>query len=128
LAEDSNPFAETGKKPSHLDIRETKEQLRHSESEAEQRNLSVALEKKYTTLFLPFIIALFTAPFALSLSRKGKVITVGYAVGLWLLFMGVTNVFDQFGLNGFLSPAIAIWSPLVLFSMLGIYLLSKVKT
>jgi lipopolysaccharide export LptBFGC system permease protein LptF len=128
LLDDSNPFAETVKKPSYLTITETKDQIGNSESEIERRTFAVALEKKYSTLFLPFIIALFTAPFALSLSRKGKVMTVGYAVGLWLLFMGITNVFEQFGLNGFLAPALAIWTPLILFAMLGIYLLSKVRT
>jgi LPS export ABC transporter permease LptF len=128
LAEDSNPFAEMRKKPSHLNTSETKAQLNNSESDIEKRSFGVALEKKYTAIFLPFIIALFTAPFALSLSRKGKVLTVGYAVGLWLLFMGVTSTFEQFGLNGYLTPAFAVWGPLVLFSMLGIYLLSKVKT
>ncbi|MEJ7846676.1 MAG: LptF/LptG family permease [Pyrinomonadaceae bacterium] len=128
LAESSNPFIEARKKPSHLNIAETRQQLDNSESEIEKRSFGVALQKKYTTLFLPFIIALFTAPFALSLSRKGKVITIGYAVGLWLLFMGVTAAFEQFGLNGFLPPASAVWTPLMLFAMLGVYLLSKVKT
>lgn len=128
LAEDANPFGEIRRKPSHLNISETKEQIAQSESELERRNFAVALEKKYSTLLLPFVIALFTAPFSLSLSRKGKVVTVGYAVGLWLLFTGTSIVFEQFGLNGFLSPALAVWSPLVLFSMLGIYLLSKVRT
>ena len=128
LAERSNPFAEARKKPSHLDTEETKAQIANSESDIERRSFAVALEKRYTTPFLPFIIALFTAPFALSLSRKGKVATIGSAVGLWLLFMGVTNAFEQIGLNGSLSPAMAVWSPLMLFSMLGIFMLSKVKT
>lgn len=128
LAERSNPFAEARKKPSHLNAEETKLQIANSESDVEKRSFAVALEKKYTTPFLPFIIALFTAPFALSLSRKGKVATIGYAVGLWLLFMGVTSTFEQVGLSGSLPAAMAIWSPLMLFSMLGIYLLSKVKT
>lgn len=128
VAESSNPFAEARKKPSHLNTEETKAQIANSESDIERRSFAVALEKKYTTPFLPFIIALFTAPFALSLSRKGKVATIGYAVGLWLLFMGVTSTFEQVGLNGSLPPAMAVWSPLMLFSMLGIYLLSKVKT
>ena len=128
LVERSNPFAEARKKPSHLNTDETKAQIVNSESDVEKRSFAVALQKKYTTPFLPFIIALFTAPFALSLSRKGKVATIGYAVGLWLLFMGVTSTFEQVGLNGSLPPAMAVWSPLMLFSMLGIYLLSKVKT
>lgn len=128
IVENSNPFGETRNKPSHLTAEETRAQIANSESEAERRTFSVALEKKYTTAFLPFVIGLFTVPFALSLSRKGKAATTGYAVGLWLAFMGVTSIFEQLGLNGTLPPAIAVWGPLLLFSMLGIYLLSKIKT
>ena len=128
LTENSNPFTELYKKPNHLSTFETKEQIAKSESDLEKRNYQVALEKKYSTLFLPLIITLFTAPFALSLSRQGKVITVGYAVFVWLLFMGTTSIFEQFGLNGFASPTIAVWSPLFLFSIIGAYLLTKIKT
>ena len=128
VTEQSNPFAETKKKPSHLNMSETRAQLESTESELEKRSFSVALEKKYTTLVLPFVIALFTAPFALSLSRKGKVVTVGYAVGLWLLFMGLTSAFEQFGLNGSLHPSLAVWMPLIVFAILGFYLLSRVRT
>ncbi len=128
IAEASNPFNDFSEKPSHLNRRQTLEQITDSESESERRNLEVALEKKYTTLFLPFVITLFTAPFALSLSRKGRVVTVGYAVGVWLLFMGITMTFEQFGLNGYLAPLFAVWSPLFIFSIFGAFLISKVKT
>lgn len=124
----ANPFNNLYEKPNHLNASETREQIESRESEIEKRTFQIALQKKYTTLFLPLIITLFTAPFALSLSRKGKVITIGYAVGIWLLFMGITNVFEQFGQNGFLSPNIAVWSPILLFAVLGAFLLTKVKT
>jgi LPS export ABC transporter permease LptG len=126
--EDSNPFKLLPEKPSHLSVDDTKSKIDQSESEIEKRTYAVALQKKYTTLVLPFIITLFTAPFALSLNRKGKVITIGYAVALWLLFMGITNTFEQFGLNGFISPSVAVWFPLILFSIVGTYLMSKVRT
>lgn len=128
LKDSSNPFKSLNEKPSHLSTKATKEQIENSESESEQRIYQVALEKKSTTPFLPFVITLFTAPFALSLSRKGKVITIGYAVAVWLLFMGVTSTFEQFGLNGFISPKIAVWSPVILFAVIGVYLMSKVRT
>ena len=128
LGEASNPFNNLNEKPSHLDRRETAEQIEASESEIERRNLEVALEKKYTTLFLPFVITLFTAPFALSLSRKGRVVTVGYAIGVWLLFMGTTITFEQFGLSGYIAPTFAVWSPLFLFAIIGAFLISKVRT
>lgn len=128
IQEDSDPFDEIRGKPSHLTVGELERRSERSESEVERRSFDVAVQKRYSTPFLPLIIALFTAPFALSLSRKGKVITIGYAIGLWLLFIGSTSIFAQFGESGSLSPFMAVWSPLLLFSMLGVYLLSRVRT
>lgn len=128
VKENYNPFGLATKKPNHLTTSELAEYVKTTESETEKRTYSVALQKRYATIFLPLIITLFTAPFALSLSRKGKVLTVGYAVGVWLLFIGVTSFFEQFGANGYLDARIAVWSPLVLFTVLGFFLLSRVKT
>ena len=128
LPTDTNPFKELRKRPSQMSIAETREQIRLVESEVERRSFETALQKKWSTLFVPFIIGLFTAPFALSLNRKGKALTVGYAVGLWLLYMGVTAAFEQFGLSGALPPEAAVWGPLILFAMLGAYLLTRVRT
>lgn len=128
VIENYNPFKQTYKKPNHLTTAELKEYIQTTESESEKHLYSIALNKRYTTPFLPLIITLFTAPFALSLSRKGKALTVGYAVGVWLLFMGVTSLFDQFGTGGLINPVFAVWSPLGLFTGLGFYLLSRVRT
>lgn len=115
-------------KPSHLNIRETSKKIEQSGSESDKRTYLISLYKKYSTPFLPFIITLFTAPFALSLSRKGNVVTLGYAVAIWLLFMGVTKTFEQFGSSGYLSPIFSVWGPLMIFTILGIYLISKLRT
>ncbi len=128
LADVQNPFTEIIAKPSHMTSQEIADRIKTSESEVESRSFSVALQKRYSSLLLPFVIALFTAPFSLSLSRKGKVITVGYAVGLWLLYTGTTSIFEQMGMYGVLSPLIAVWSPIVMFSMLGVYLVARVRT
>ena len=105
-----------------------KERIASSASDTEKNMFAIALQKRYATPLLPIIIAFFTAPFALSLSRKGKAATVGGAVALWLLYIGLTNAFEQFGLNGLLTPMMAVWAPLALFSLLGVYLLSRVRT
>jgi len=128
LAENGNPFLETLTKPSHMTNSDIRSRIDSSESQVERRSFSVALQKRYVTLFLPLVIGLFTAPFSLSLGRKGRVVTPGYAVGLWLVYTGVTNVFEQLGMSGFLTPSMAVWSPVAIFSMLGVYLLSKVGT
>jgi lipopolysaccharide export system permease protein len=124
----ADPFIMPRESPSHLDTNELKRELASARSETDKRSLEVAVEDRHATLLLPLVIALFTAPFSLSVSRKGKAATIGYAIGLWLLFTGVSSVFEQLGLNGELTPTLAIWSPLVIFSFLGIFLLTKVRT
>jgi lipopolysaccharide export LptBFGC system permease protein LptF len=74
------------------------------------------------------VIALFSAPFAFSLSRKAKAGKIGLAIGLWLLFTGAVSLFEQFGLNGYLPASAAVWSPLLIFTMLCVYRLSAVRT
>jgi lipopolysaccharide export LptBFGC system permease protein LptF len=128
IAENYNPFKNTLQNPNHLSTSELLERLKTTESQSEWRSFSVALLKKYSTPFLPLIITFFTAPFALSLSRKGKVTTLGYAIGMWLLFMGISSTFEQFGISGYVSPQIAVIGPLIIFSFVGAYLLSKVQT
>lgn len=128
ISESSNPFGALYNKPSHLSSRETLEKIKATENEDEKRNFEIALEKKHATFILPFVITLFTAPFAMSLSRKSKVVTIGYAIGIWLLFMGIGNLFEQLGVNGYLSPFTAVWSPLLAFAIFGIYLLTKIRT
>jgi len=128
LPEETNPFSGVRGKPSHLTTGDLQARIVESESDVERKAFSVALHRRYSTLIMPLVIAIFTAPFALSLSRKGKAVTVGYAVGLWLAFTGVTNVLAQFGEAGSLQPAIAVWAPLIVFAMFGVYLLSRLRT
>jgi lipopolysaccharide export LptBFGC system permease protein LptF len=116
------------KKPSHMTMSEIEARVSMSRSDVEKLSYSIALQKRYVVCLFPLVIALFTAPFSLSFRRTANVVTVGYAIGLWLVYTGVTSVFEQFGLNGFLSPAISVWGPIVIFSLLGIYLLSRLKT
>ena len=115
-------------KPSQMNIAAARARAASSRSPVEQRVFSMAVEKKYSSIILPFVIALFTAPFALSLSRKGKVVTISYAVGLWFLFVGVSSVFEQLGQAGTLGPKLAVWAPLCFFTLLGLFLMSRVRT
>jgi lipopolysaccharide export system permease protein len=123
-----NPLVSISDKPSYLSRRQINERIAASGSDTEKNMFTIALQKRNATPLLPLIIAFFTAPFALSLSRKGKVATVGGAIGLWLLYIGLTNIFEQFGLNGLLPPEMAVWASLALFTLLGVYLLSRIRT
>jgi len=125
---DRSTFSGVSLKTNQMQLSEIAARVEDADSDTERRTLTLALQKRYSTLFLPFIIGLFTAPFALGMERKGRVVSIAYGVGLWLVLIAVISGFDQLGLVGTLLPWMAVWSPLIVFSMLGIYLLSRVRT
>lgn len=114
--------------PSHLTAFELRENINDADSEIERRKLQIALQKRYAAFLLPLVIALFTEPFALGMDRSRRVISIAYGVGMWLIFVAVGSAFEQLGVAGTLPPRLAVWAPIMAFSMIGIYLLSKVRT
>jgi LPS export ABC transporter permease LptF/LPS export ABC transporter permease LptG len=125
---ETNPLQQIVGKPAHLSSDQLKKMLSETESDNEKRRILVDLERKTITPFLPLVVMLITIPFALSLNRRGKVASVGIAVGLWLVYLAFSNTFENFGINGSLMPVLAVWSPLILFGLLGGYLLTKLKS
>lgn len=123
-----NPLQQIDEKPNHLNTNDLQELLKTTDSEVEQRRISVDIERKNITPILPLIAMFLTVPFSLSLSRRGKVASVGIAVALWLIFLGLSNTFENFGINGSLSPQIAVWSTPILFGLIGGFLLTRIKT
>jgi LPS export ABC transporter permease LptF len=128
IAINENPLQQVEEKPNHLNTNELKSLLNSTDSEVEQRKILVDIERKNITPILPLIAMFLTIPFSLSLSRRGKVASVGIAVALWLIFLGLSNTFENFGINGSLSPQIAVWSTPILFGLLGGFLLTRIKT
>jgi lipopolysaccharide export LptBFGC system permease protein LptF len=121
-------FSGTSLRTNQMSISELQRSKGDADSDVERRALGLALQKRYSILFLPLVIALFTAPFAATVGRKGRVVSVAAGVGLWLAFVAVISAFDQFGLVGTLPIWIAVWAPMTLFAMFGVYLISKART
>jgi len=128
VAFSKDPLFGISEKPSHLTRKVLNSRMNESESDTEKQIYAVALEKRYATPFLPLVIALFSAPFGLSLARRGRILAIGGAVGVWLLFTGMVSIFDQFGLNGSLSASMAVWPPLAIFAAVGLYMLTRIRT
>ena len=124
----TDPFQQSITKPTHLSLRETARKLGTVLSDSERRTYTVSMYKKYGTVFLPLVIILFTTPFSLSIHRTGNVVTIAYAAGLWLVYMGVTTIFEQMGQSGVLPASIAIASPFIIFSLIGLAMLSRIRT
>ncbi|MGH9880125.1 MAG: LptF/LptG family permease, partial [Pyrinomonadaceae bacterium] len=90
--------------------------------------LALALQRKYATPFGALVMAFIGIPLALSFGRKGAVIALCVAVGVSVAYLGVGGGFQQLGNHGLLPPAVAAWSPPVIFAAAGTYFLSRLRT
>jgi lipopolysaccharide export LptBFGC system permease protein LptF len=62
------------------------------------------------------------------MSRSSNVMMIGYAIGIWLLFTAVSNFLGQLGTAGKLPIFLAAWLPILIFAMIGTFLLTRVRT
>ena len=90
--------------------------------------LAVALQRKYAAPFGVIVMAFIGIPLALAFGRKGTIIALCAAVGLSIAYWGVGGGLQQLGNLGLLPPAVAGWSPPIIFAAAGTYLLSRVRT
>jgi LPS export ABC transporter permease LptG len=90
--------------------------------------LAVALQKRLVEPFLPLVMILVGAPLAFVFGRRGTLLALCFGIGVGLLFLGLSSVAQQVGSSGLISTHIAAWSPPVLFSAAGLYMLSRTRT
>jgi len=90
--------------------------------------LALALQRKYAGPFSVIVMAFIGMPLALSFGRRGAIIALCVAVSVSIAYWGVGGGFQQLGNHGLLPPAVAAWSPLVIFAAAGIYFLSRIRS
>lgn len=128
-AEPSQVFKPTIDKPSQLSSAGLSSYLKTAKRRGmEVSALNVALQRKYSAPFGVVVMAFIGIPLALSFGRKGTVIALCAAVGLSVAFWGLGGGLQQLGNLGLLPPAVAGWSPPIIFAAAGTYLLSRIRT
>ena len=90
--------------------------------------LRVELNKKLSYPLITWIMAVLAVPFALSTGKKGAVTGVAVAVGTAVFYTVVSRLFEAMGNLSQLPPALAAWSPDLIFVLVGGYLILKVPT
>jgi LPS export ABC transporter permease LptF/LPS export ABC transporter permease LptG len=128
-AEPLQVFKPTIDKPSQLSSAGLSSYLKSAKRRGmEVSALAVALQRKYSAPFGVVVMAFIGIPLALSFGRKGTIIALCAAVGLSIAYWGVGGGLQQLGNLGLLPPAVAGWSPPVIFAAAGTYVLSRVRT
>ncbi len=90
--------------------------------------LRVQLQRKLAVPFVTLVMAVLAIPFSLSAGKRGAVTGVAVAVGIAAIYEVVSRLFESMGNLSQLPPALAAWSPDLIFALLGAYLILKVST
>ena len=90
--------------------------------------LKVQLEEKLAFPLITLVMAVLAIPFSLSAGRRGALTGVAVAVGIAAVYMVVSGLFEAMGNLSQLPPALAAWSPDLIFGLVGGYLVLKVPT
>jgi len=90
--------------------------------------LRVQLNQKLSYPLITLIMAVLAIPFSLAAEKKGAVTGVAVAVSIAVFYTVVSRLFEAMGDLSQLPPALAAWSPDLIFVLVGGYLILKVPT
>jgi len=129
LAEPPAYFKKEVKQYSEMNYQELRRYIRDlQQSGFDVVRLRVQLHKKLSYPLITLVMAVLAVPFALSTGKKGAVTGVAVAVGIAVVYTVVSRLFEAMGDLSQLPPALAAWSPDLIFSLVGGYLILKVPT
>jgi LPS export ABC transporter permease LptF/LPS export ABC transporter permease LptG len=129
LTEAPTYFKKEVKQYSEMNYEELRRYIRDlQQSGFDVVRLRVQLNKKLSYPLITLIMAVLAVPFSMSASKKGAITGVAVAVGIAVVYTVVSRLFEAMGDISQLPPALAAWSPDLIFALLGSYLILKIPT
>jgi len=90
--------------------------------------LRVQLQKKIAYPLITLVMAVLAIPFALSAGKRSAVAGVATAIGIGVVYWTISGLFEAMGNLSQLPPAVAAWSPDLVFGFIGGYLILRTPT
>jgi LPS export ABC transporter permease LptG/LPS export ABC transporter permease LptF len=90
--------------------------------------LRVQLQKKIAYPLITLVMAILAIPFALSAGKRSAVAGVATAIGIGVFYWMISSLLEQMGNLSQLPPAVAAWSPDLVFGFVGGYLILRMPT
>ena len=90
--------------------------------------LRVQLQKKIAYPLITLVMAILAIPFALSAGKRSALAGVATAIGIGVVYWTISGLFEAMGNLSQLPPALAAWSPDLVFGFIGGYLILRLPT
>ena len=127
LPDPTQTFAQVERKPEELNYWQLKRFAERVQREGyDASRYLVDLNIKLAFPFIVVVMILVGFPISLKVNKGGGPVAVSIGVGLCFLYVLVLGVTRAVGFSGILPPFAAAWLANIVFSILGIYLISLV--
>jgi LPS export ABC transporter permease LptG/LPS export ABC transporter permease LptF len=90
--------------------------------------LQVQLYRKFSVPLFAVIMAMIAAPFGFLVGNRSAMAGIGVSMAIGIAYLAVDPLFQKLGEVELLPPQMAAWSPDVLFSLTGLYLLLRMRS
>lgn len=90
--------------------------------------LRVQFYRKFSVPLLALVMALISIPFSFLVGNRGAMAGIGVSIGIAIAYWGIGVLFEQLGNANQLPPAVAAWSPDAVFSLVGLYLMLRMRS
>ncbi|MGD0824404.1 MAG: LptF/LptG family permease [Terriglobales bacterium] len=129
LAEPPAYFKKEIKQSSEMNYDELRRYIHDlEESGFDVVRLRVQLQKKIAFPLITLVMAVLAVPFALSTGKRSALTGVATAIGIGVVYWTINVLFEAMGNLSQLPPAVAAWSPDLVFGFIGGYLILRMPT
>ena len=90
--------------------------------------LSVQFYRKFSYPLIAFVVTLIGIPFSFTMGGKGALTGIALSIGIAIVYWSTSSLFEAMGNLSQLPPAMAAWSPDILFGLAGSYFILRMKT
>ena len=129
ITESPEDFKIEVKQSQQMNYQELGNYLRYLQDRGfDTQQLQVQYYEKFAVPVFGLIMALMSVPFGFMVGNRGAMAGIGVSIGIGMAYLGFVKLFEQMGYVNYLPAEVAAWSPDVLFSLAGLYLLLRMKS
>jgi len=88
----------------------------------------IGFYQKFSLPLFALIMAMIGVPFGFLVGNRGAMTGIGVSIAIALAYLATSKLFEKVGEINELSPAVAAWTPDVIFGLAGLYFLLRMRS
>jgi LPS export ABC transporter permease LptF/LPS export ABC transporter permease LptG len=129
LQETPDYFVKEVRQSRQMNFRELEDYIRElQQSGFDTVPLQVQFHKKFSVPLFALILAMVSVPFSFIAGARGAMAGAAMSFAIFIAYWSLDRVFEQVGNLSQLPPQVAAWSPDVIFSLAGLWLMARIRS